>query len=49
LARMAAPLMPAIYYRALMTAGVGWLTAFGIFLLIYGPMLLRRGNIGQAH
>jgi len=49
LARMAAPLMPAIYYRALMIAGVGWFTAFGIFLLIYGPMLLRRGNIGQAH
>jgi uncharacterized protein involved in response to NO len=49
LARMTAPLMPAIYYRALMTAGVSWFTAFGIFLLIYGPMLLRRGNIGQAH
>ena len=49
LARIAAPLMPVIYYEALLTAGFGWLLAFGIFLLIYGPMLLRRRNNGQAH
>jgi uncharacterized protein involved in response to NO len=41
LARIAAPLLPAIYYQALLTAALGWLLAFGIFLLIYGPMLLK--------
>jgi len=49
LARIAAPLMPMIYYEALLSAGFGWLLAFGIFLVIYGPMLLRPGNNGQAH
>ena len=48
LARIAAPLMPVIYYEALLAAGFGCL-AFGIFLLIYGPMLLRRRKNGQAH
>jgi uncharacterized protein involved in response to NO len=38
--RIAAPLFPTIYYQALLVAGVGWLLAFGIFLLVYGPMLL---------
>ena len=32
--------LPAIYYQALLVAGVAWLLAFGIFLLVYGPMLL---------
>jgi uncharacterized protein involved in response to NO len=41
LARVAAPLTPAIYYEALLVAGLAWLSAFGIFLLIYGPMLVR--------
>jgi uncharacterized protein involved in response to NO len=41
LVRVAAPLAAAIYYDALMVAGLAWLLAFGIFLLIYGPMLVR--------
>jgi uncharacterized protein involved in response to NO len=40
LVRVAAPLVPAIYYEALLVAGLAWLSAFGIFLLIYGPMLV---------
>ena len=40
LSRITAPLLPAIYYQALLVAGVAWLLAFGIFLLVYGPMLL---------
>ena len=42
LARIAAPTLPVIYYEALLTAAFGWLLAFGIFLLVYGPMLLGR-------
>jgi uncharacterized protein involved in response to NO len=48
LARVAAALMPAIYFQALLAAGLGWLLTFGLFLLIYGPMLVRRGDRGQA-
>ena len=40
LSRITASLLPAIYYQALLVAGVAWLLAFGIFLLVYGPMLL---------
>ena len=40
LARVAAPLTPAIYYETLLVAGLAWLLAFGIFLLIFGPMLV---------
>jgi len=40
LARVAAPLAPAIYYEALLVASLAWLLAFGIFLLIFGPMLV---------
>ncbi|MFY9837494.1 MAG: NnrS family protein [Xanthobacteraceae bacterium] len=40
LARIAAPLLPTIYYQALLVAGIGWLLAFGIFLVVYGPMLV---------
>jgi uncharacterized protein involved in response to NO len=40
LARITAPLLPAIYYQALLVAGIAWFLAFGIFLLVYGPMLL---------
>jgi uncharacterized protein involved in response to NO len=49
LARVAASLLPTIYYQALLVAGFGWLLAFSIFLVIYGQMLLRRANNGQAH
>ncbi len=41
LARVAAPLLPGIYYPALMAAATGWIVAFGAFLIVYGPMLLR--------
>jgi Copper chaperone PCu(A)C/NnrS protein len=40
LARIAAPLLPTIYYQTLLVAAACWLLAFGVFLLIYGPMLL---------
>jgi uncharacterized protein involved in response to NO len=40
LSRITAPLWPAIYYQALLVAGGAWLLAFGIFLLVYGPMLV---------
>jgi uncharacterized protein involved in response to NO len=39
-ARVAAPLLPPIYFEALLVAGIGWLLAYGIFLLVYGPMLV---------
>ena len=41
LMRVAAPLLPTLYYPALLVAAACWLLAFGIFLLIYGPMLFR--------
>jgi uncharacterized protein involved in response to NO len=41
LARIAAPLLPAIYYQTLIIAGVAWFLAFAIFVLTYGPMLVR--------
>ena len=44
--RITAPLLPAIYYQALLVAGVAWLLAFGIFLLVYGPMLLGAKQTG---
>lgn len=46
LARVAAPLLLTIYYQALLVAGIGWLLAYGIFLLIYGPMLLGTKRTG---
>jgi uncharacterized protein involved in response to NO len=41
LARVAAPLLPAIYYPLLTGAAAGWIVAFGGFVIVYGPMLLR--------
>jgi len=41
LARIAAPLLPAFYYQMLLTAGAGWFLAFAVFVLTYGPMLMR--------
>lgn len=41
LARIAAPLLPAFYYQMLLTAGIAWFSAFAIFVLTYGPMLMR--------
>ena len=42
LARLAAPLVPQIYYELLLAAGAAWLLAFGLFVLVYGPMLAGR-------
>jgi uncharacterized protein involved in response to NO len=42
LVRITAPLLPAIYYQALLVAGVAWLLGYGIFIVVYGPMLLRE-------
>jgi uncharacterized protein involved in response to NO len=42
LARVAAPLLPALYYPALIVAAACWLLGFGIFIVAYGPMLLAR-------
>jgi uncharacterized protein involved in response to NO len=39
LARLAAPLLPQLYYELLLAAGAAWLLAFGLFILVYGPML----------
>jgi uncharacterized protein involved in response to NO len=41
LARVAAPLLPGIYYETLIVAALGWIIAFGTFVIVYGPMLLR--------
>jgi uncharacterized protein involved in response to NO len=41
LARLAAPLLPALYFQLLLAAGAAWLMAFGLFVLVYGPMLAR--------
>jgi uncharacterized protein involved in response to NO len=41
LARVAAPLLPGIYYATLIVAALGWIVAFGAFVVEYGPMLLR--------
>jgi uncharacterized protein involved in response to NO len=41
LARIAAPLLPAFYYQMLLTAGAGWFLAFAVFVLTFGPMLMR--------
>ena len=41
LARVAAPLLPAIYYPLLTGAAAGWIVAFGGFVIVYGPMLVR--------
>jgi uncharacterized protein involved in response to NO len=41
LARLAAPLLPDVYYPLLLLAGVAWLFAFGLFIVVYGPMLAR--------
>ena len=41
LARIAAPLLPANYYQMLLIAGGGWFLAFALFVVAYGPMLVR--------
>ncbi len=41
LVRVVAPLLPAVYFPLLWLAAACWLLAFGIFVVAYGPMLLR--------
>jgi len=42
LARVALPLLfPAAYTRGMDVAGLIWIAAFGLFVAVYGPMLLR--------
>jgi uncharacterized protein involved in response to NO len=41
LARIAAPLLPAFYYQMLLIAGGAWFLAFAVFVITYGPMLMR--------
>jgi uncharacterized protein involved in response to NO len=41
LARLAAPFLPGVYYPLLLLAGAAWLFAFGLFIVVYGPMLAR--------
>lgn len=46
LSRVAAPLLPALYDEMLVLAGLGWIVAFGTFVLVCGPMLLRARRSG---
>jgi len=41
MARIAAPLLPAFYYQMLLIAGGAWFLAFALFVVAYGPMLVR--------
>ena len=40
LARVAAPLLPGIYYATLIAAALGCIIEFGTFVIVYGRMLL---------
>ena len=44
LARMAAPLLPAFYYQMLLIAGGAWFLAFALFVVAYGPLLMRTNE-----
>ena len=48
LVRIAAPLLPGVYYEALIAAAIGWIVAFGGFVVVYGPMLLRPRASGST-
>lgn len=43
LVRVAAPLSPGDYLNMLALSGIFWSAAFGLFVLSYGPILLRPG------
>jgi uncharacterized protein involved in response to NO len=40
LLRVAAPFTPDLYFALVIAAGVAWVTAFSLFVLFYGPMLV---------
>ena len=40
-ARIAAPMFPSAYFEILCLAALGWVVAFGGFVAVYGPMLMR--------
>ena len=42
LTRIAAPVLPSLYYELLVVAAAAWLFGFAVFLLVYGPMLILR-------
>lgn len=42
LTRIAAPVLPSLYYELLVVAAAAWLFGFAVFLLVYGPMLVLR-------
>ena len=45
-ARIAAPMFPVAYFEILYLAALGWLVAFGGFVVVYGPMLIRAKRTG---
>jgi uncharacterized protein involved in response to NO len=45
-ARVIAPLMPESYMTMLEVAAAGWIVAFGMFVLFYGPMLVSARRTG---
>jgi uncharacterized protein involved in response to NO len=48
--RVAAPFIPDFYLTFLMISGVAWVSAFGLFILYYGPMLLTaRVKTGRTN
>jgi len=40
--RLCASMMPWSYYYSLVLAGVCWVIAYGLFVLVYGPMMLSH-------
>ena len=46
LARTAAPMLPSGYFEMLVVAALGWIVAFGTFVLVYGPMLIGARRTG---
>ena len=44
LLRVAAPLFPGDHLNALTVSGIVWSAAFALFVLSYGPILLRPGE-----
>lgn len=41
--RVAGPLLPELYLELLVVGGLCWSAAFGLFVLAYGPILVRPG------